>query len=98
MDIYYKVVLNVIIENAQKNLLTVAKATSALLFPALRQCQHALQLFITKPLADLRYNFIKRNNLRESLIFELFFISFAFGIKRYAKINLCTIQQNKEEI
>jgi hypothetical protein len=54
MDIYYKVVLHVIIENAQKKLLTVAKATFALLFPVLRQCQQALQLFITKPLADLR--------------------------------------------
>ncbi len=35
--IYYEAALHVIIENAQKNLLTVAGATAALLFSALRQ-------------------------------------------------------------
>ncbi len=35
--IYYEVALHAIIENAQKNLLTVADATAALLFSALRQ-------------------------------------------------------------
>ena len=38
MDFYYKAVLNAIIDNALKNLLTVTKATSALLFYALDQC------------------------------------------------------------
>jgi len=38
MDIYYKVVSYAIIGNAQKNLLTVAKATFVLLFPVLDLC------------------------------------------------------------
>ena len=78
MDFYHKAVPHAIIGNAHKNFLTVSMYTPALLFSALNQCYPIpLQIFITKPPADLRYkrkiSFYSGTNLRN--FYQYYFVT-----------------------